>query len=304
MIRAIDLFSGWGGFTEGAEQVDGIKVVWAANHWPLAVEAHKRNHPHVQHECQDLRQANWSDVPDYDALLASPACQGHSQASQPKRRHYHDSMRATAWSVVDCADVTNPRVILVENVPDFLRWRLYPQWKSALEALGYYVTETVSMATAHGVPQRRKRLFIGATRRKDFRFAPETIVEEPPFLPCLDWCAGTWRPIREAAPDARERMLNAKKRLGRFFLSQHVTNHPGVPLTEPIRTITTKDQWCVVRDDEYRPLLIREYARGMAFGDHYTWPAHVGRVDCVRGLGNAVPPPQARDHVKQIKEAA
>lgn len=35
-MRAVDLFAGWGGFTCAAEQA-GVSVVWAANHWPLAV---------------------------------------------------------------------------------------------------------------------------------------------------------------------------------------------------------------------------------------------------------------------------
>lgn len=110
-MRAIDLFSGWGGFTLGAEQA-GARVVWAANHWPVAVDVHARNHPHVAHVCQDLRQADWTQLPRFDLLLASPACQGHSRASQPRRRQYHDEMRATAWAVVDCADVTDPLAIV------------------------------------------------------------------------------------------------------------------------------------------------------------------------------------------------
>jgi len=56
-VIAIDLFAGLGGFTEGAEQA-GVKVVWTANHWSDAVEAHKRNHPDAHHVCQDLQQAD------------------------------------------------------------------------------------------------------------------------------------------------------------------------------------------------------------------------------------------------------
>src|SRR5690242_5304548 len=96
---AVDLFSGAGGFTCGAAMA-GVPVAFAANHWPLAVETHKLNHPTTQHVCQDLRQADWTALPKYDLLLASPACQGHSTASQPQRRQYHDAMRATAWAVV------------------------------------------------------------------------------------------------------------------------------------------------------------------------------------------------------------
>lgn len=54
------------------------------------------NHPETEHVCQDLRQADWTSLPRFDLLWASPACQGYSTASQPKRRAYHDAMRATA----------------------------------------------------------------------------------------------------------------------------------------------------------------------------------------------------------------
>jgi DNA (cytosine-5)-methyltransferase 1 len=76
-VKAVDLFAGWGGFTLGANQA-GLDVVYAANHWQTAVDVHERNHPNAVHACQDLRQADWSALPAYDVLLASPACQGHS----------------------------------------------------------------------------------------------------------------------------------------------------------------------------------------------------------------------------------
>jgi DNA (cytosine-5)-methyltransferase 1 len=155
-MRAVDLFAGWGGFTLGAE-LAGVRVVWAANHWPLAVEAHRANHPHVEHVCQDLRQADWAALPTFDMLLASPACQGHSTASQPRRRARHDAMRATAWAVVDCAEVTAPRAIVVENVPSFLRWQLFDLWCAAIARLGYAIDVRTLRASRHGVPQRRDR---------------------------------------------------------------------------------------------------------------------------------------------------
>ena len=83
-----------------------------------------------------------------------------------------------------------------------------------------------------------------------------------------------------------------------------VTGHPGVPLDEAIRTITTKDQWCVVDGDRYRPLTLREYARAQGFGDHYGWPDGTPRAEVVKGIGNAMPPPMARDLVKLVAEAA
>lgn len=301
-MRAVDLFAGWGGFTLGAE-LAGVRVVWAANHWPLAVEAHAANHPHVEHVCQDLRQADWAALPSFDLLLASPACQGHSTASQPRRRTRHDAMRATAWAVIDCAEITKPRAIIVENVPAFRRWQLFDLWAAALGRLGYAIDVRTLRASRHGVPQRRDRLFVIATRRPRLIMLPESATELA-FGPCIEWASGTWRPTSDAGAGARVRIARAQRRHGPRCLVQHTSDHMGTPLHEPIRTITTADHWIVVDGDRYRPITVRETARGMGFPDTYRWPERAGRRDQIRGLGNAVPPPLARDVIAAVKEAA
>lgn len=116
-MNAIDLFAGAGGFSTGAAMA-GCQVLWAANHWPTAVEWHAANHPDTRHACQDLQQADFRDAPAHDILLASPACQGHSKARGTDKPH-HDAQRATAWAVVTCAEVHRPAVVLVENVPEY-----------------------------------------------------------------------------------------------------------------------------------------------------------------------------------------
>ena len=105
-MLAVDLFAGAGGSTTGATQA-GARVLWAANHWPAAVEIHRVNHPAVAHACQDLHQTNFFELPDHDLAMASPACQGHSRAKGTERPH-HDAMRSTAWAVVSCAEAKRP----------------------------------------------------------------------------------------------------------------------------------------------------------------------------------------------------
>lgn len=297
-MKAVDLFAGYGGFTLGAERA-GLEVVWASNHWELAVRAHRLNHPATEHVCQDLCHADWTRLPRYDILLASPECRPHSSASQPKRRKYHDAMRALAWSVVNCAEITQPKAIIVENVPQFRRWKLYCHWWSSLETLGYKLQELVLTASEHGVPQRRKRLFVVGTRKRQPRIALPRHPEIP-FGPCVEWQARGWRPVRFASKNAQARMRRGRERCGSQFLTQHVSNHPGVPLTEPCRTITTKDQWAVVNGDFYRPFTIREYARAMGFPDHYEWPTDASRKDIIKGIGNAVPPPVAQQLIERV----
>ena len=300
-MRVADLFAGWGGFSLGAEQA-GCEVVYAANHNPLCVQAHAMNLPNAVHECQDLNQANFGAMPDIDLLLAAPACQGHSQASQPKRRPHHDALRSTAWGVVSAADASEPEWLIVENVAEFRRWRLFGAWWTALVMLGYELEMHHLTASRHGVPQRRKRLFVVGRKgqRPGLKLRGGA---EPAAGPCIDWDEGEWRPWRKASPAVQRRIRRAQYRHGERCFSQHVTGHSGVPVHEPLRTITAQDQWVAVDGPLYRPLSIRETARIMGFPDDYLWPTSTRR-EAIRGLGNAVCPPVARNLITAVLEAS
>jgi DNA (cytosine-5)-methyltransferase 1 len=120
MFTAIDLFAGCGGWTTGGKEA-GLKVFWAANHWPEAVKWRSANHPETIHVCQDLHQANWADVPKHDVMLASPCCQGHTKArGNAAGNPQHDNSRSTAWAPVQNAEVNRPEFAVIENVPEFM----------------------------------------------------------------------------------------------------------------------------------------------------------------------------------------
>jgi DNA (cytosine-5)-methyltransferase 1 len=118
--RAVDLFAGLGGFTAGATAA-GARVVWAANHWPVAVQWHAVNHPETAHLCQDLHQADWTQVPDHDLLLASPACQGHTPARGKARPKGERSLRLAESPAV----IAKNRYSMPDVVP--LAWSEFSQ---------------------------------------------------------------------------------------------------------------------------------------------------------------------------------
>jgi DNA (cytosine-5)-methyltransferase 1 len=200
-VIAVDLFAGAGGFSTGATMA-GCRVLWAANHWPAAVEWHTANHPGTVHACQDLQQADFRDAPAHDLLLASPACQGHSSA-RGKDRPHHDAQRATAWAVITCAEVHRPPAAVIENVPEFTRWALYPAWCAAWHALGYALAPMVLDAADHGVPQHRRRLFIVATRSKfpvQLRLPQR---QHQPAASTISLASGKWSRIDRPGRSAR-----------------------------------------------------------------------------------------------------
>lgn len=302
-MRAIDLFAGLGGFSEGAEQA-GCHVVWAANHWQAAVDTHADNHPATQHLCQDLHQADWTRVPKHDLLLASPACQGHTRA-RGKERPHHDATRSTAWAVVSALECHRPAFAVVENVPEFTRWPLFPAWCQALDALGYAIGPHLRDSADHGVPQNRERVFIVLSRS---RHPMQLRLPERDHVPArniIDFDAGRWSPINRPgrAPTTLARIANGRSAHGdRFLTAYYGSERGGRSLSRPIGSIVTRDRWAVIDGDRMRMLSVPEARRAMGFRDTYRLPDN-SRL-AMHMLGNAVVPRVAADVITAIKEAA
>lgn len=300
-MKAVELFAGLGGFAQGAKAA-GVRIVWAANHWRLACDAYRENHPEIEPSCQDLQQADFTQVESHDILLASPSCQGHCDA-RGKEKPHHDRERATAWAVVTCVEVHRPAGLLVENVPEFARWALFPAWRAALEALGYSLSLNFLDAADHGVPQHRRRLFVFGTRSKTpFELRPVQR-EHVPFASIIDTAADGWSPVRTKVLNTRRRVKNGRDVFGERFVMPYYGSGSGLTgrsLERPIGTVTTRDRWALVDGSRMRMLNVLECQRAMGFPDSYRLP--VNRKLAKHLLGNAVPPVMVTDALRDLKE--
>lgn len=305
MITAIDLFAGLGGWSTGA-RLAGVNVLWAANHWPAAVEWHSANHPDTIHVCQDLHQANWETVPAHDLLLASPCCQGHSRArGKGAGNPQHDASRSTAWAVVSALEFHRPEAALAENVFEFTGWALYPAWQQAINALGYQIAPHVVDCADLGVPQNRKRLFLVLTRSRTPLFLALPKREHVPAASFIDFNVGRWSPVARPgrAANTLARVQTGRAEQGEtFLLSYYGRTRGGRSLGRPIGTITTRDRWAVVHGDHMRMLTADEVLRAMSF------PADTKRPDnhrlTVHMAGNAVPPLAGAEIINALRAAA
>ncbi len=305
MNTAVDLFAGAGGFTLGAEQA-GVRVLWAANHWPTAVQTHATNHACVVHACQDLQQADWAHVPAHDLLLASPCCQGHTRA-RGKDRPEHDKSRSTAWAVVSCAEYHRPPAVVVENVPEFLDWTLFPAWEMAMRALGYAVAPHIIDAADCGVPQHRERIFLVCTRSRAPLDLGKPAAEHRPVGGILDFEAGRWSPVQAPRRSAKtlRRVESGRARHGQRFVMPYYGSGSGLTgrsLARPLGTVTTRDRWAVVDGEQMRMLTVEEYRRAMGFPAGYTLPSD--RKTAIHLLGNACVPAAAEWVISRLREAA
>lgn len=305
MTTVIDLFAGLGGFSTGAEMA-GCRVLWAANHWPTAIQWHSANHPGTVHACQDLQQADFRDSPEHDILLASPACQGHANA-RGKEQPHHDALRATAWAVVTCAEVRRPRAVVVENVPEFAKWALYPAWCAAMHALGYALAPMVLDAADSGVAQHRRRLFIVATQSKSPIVLALPQREHRPAADVIDLATGKWSPIERPGRSLNTlaRIASGRRQHGDRFLAPYYgsgSGETGRSLHRPIGTLTTKARWAVIDGERMRMVSAPEGRALMGFPADCHLPASAATAWHL--LGNAVCPPQAADLLTALKAAA
>lgn len=305
-MDCVDLFAGAGGASTGLVQA-GARVLWAANHWPLAVETHAANHPETVHSCQDLHQADFYQLPDHDLLWASPCCQGHSRA-RGKEKRASDKSRSTAWAVISAAEAKRPGVLVIENVPEFEEWALYPAWRLALQALGYSVQAVVLNSAEVGAPQSRSRLYLIATRSTvpigiTIPRLPKS--EWAPASNVIDFDAGRWSLVNKPgrAPWVAELAARERKRLGdRFVFAYYGSTKKGQRISRPFGTMTTRARWGIVDGGRMRMLQSREAARAMTLPDDYVLLGNERDRNML--VGNGVTPVAAAALYLAIEAAA
>ncbi|NAX32014.1 DNA cytosine methyltransferase [Vibrio sp. V37_P2S8PM304] len=119
----VDSFAGGGGASTGIEQALGRPVDIAINHDPDAIDMHALNHPETKHYCESV----W----DVDPVKAcngrpvglawfSPDCKHFSKAKGGTP--IDKNIRGLAWVAIRWAMSVPVRVLMLENVEEFMTW--------------------------------------------------------------------------------------------------------------------------------------------------------------------------------------
>ena len=209
----VDNFAGGGGASTGIEIAIGRSVDIAINHDPAAIAMHRANHPATEHYTEDV----WKVDPvaacaGRPVALAwfSPDCKHHSKAKGGKPVSKH--IRGLAWVAVKWAKKVRPRVIMLENVEEFMDWgrldgndRPDPRYKGEtfrrfvrqLEKQGYRVDYRMLRACDYGAPTMRRRLFlIARCDGRDIRW-PEPTHADPDGLEVRVGLKKAWVPVAD-----------------------------------------------------------------------------------------------------------
>ncbi|KAJ2227696.1 hypothetical protein GGF40_000060 [Coemansia sp. RSA 1286] len=147
-LRALDLFSGCGGLTQGMDQSGVVKTMWAVEFMESAGITFAKNHPETQvyNQCSNLlldsaikahqgvsakplkNKFDGKELPpmpqpgDVDFIYCGPPCQGFSRCNRfIKADDIKTSLIANALSYVD---FYRPTYFLLENVRGLLNYKL------------------------------------------------------------------------------------------------------------------------------------------------------------------------------------
>jgi DNA (cytosine-5)-methyltransferase 1 len=192
-LRVAELFAGVGGFRLGLQRVGGYRVVFS-NQWEPSRRQQHASEVYVArfgpegHCCADIASVPVVDIPDHDVLVGGFPCQDYSVASTLKRSKGLLGKKGVLWWQIHrilSEKRVKPAYLILENVDRLLgspagqRGRDFAVMLRSLDELGYAVEWRVVNAADHGMPQRRRRVFIlgwrkgGAWQKQTGSHAPE-----------------------------------------------------------------------------------------------------------------------------------
>ncbi|MCS6305552.1 MAG: DNA cytosine methyltransferase [Nitrospira sp.] len=162
-FRVIDLFAGAGGFTLGMCQTERFQPVFANDFNAYAAKTYNANFgDHCLHgDINDILANGSFKFPEAEIVIGGPPCQGFS----PLNKQREGDPRKQLWmAFMEVVRRINPVAFVMENVPELLSSAEFESIREHAEAMGYFVTSGVLNAADYGVPQRRKRAIVLASR--------------------------------------------------------------------------------------------------------------------------------------------
>lgn len=179
-VTSVDLFCGAGGtstgLAEACKELGAPVELIAVNHWTIAVETHKKNHPWATHYCESIEKIDPRKVVPsgrLKLLVASPECTHHAKARGA--RPMNDQSRAQPWHILKWCQELYVENILIENVEELTSWgplgydgrplkskmgETFRAFIATLESMDYRVEYKILNSADFGDATTRKRLYI------------------------------------------------------------------------------------------------------------------------------------------------
>lgn len=330
---AVDLFCGAGGLTRGLVQA-GFEVVGAVELHDLAVSAYRTNFPNTQLWHADIRNVTVAGMMrtlgiakgELDLLAACPPCQGFS------------TMRTLNGSVTPVEPQNDlvlqllrfvrqmrPKAVLVENVPGLANDARLDKLEQVLKHKRYRVRSEVINAADYGVPQRRRRFFLVASRLGDLPDKPKRAVRKTVRLAIgsLGPAGRSGDPLHDHGENRSLEVLDRIARVpkdggGRLDLPldyqlechirgdgfKDVYGRMGWDGVAPTITCgcVNPSKGRFLHPEQNRAITLREAALLQTFPKKHRFPLDCGKFPTAELIGNAIPPKLVAAQGRAIKK--
>lgn len=181
----VDIFAGAGGLSLGA-QMAGVQVAFAVENDLYAADTYAFNHPNTKVMVDDIQNIQNIDIKVSNAneqtiLFGGPPCQGFSSSNQRTRNKENPSN----WLLNEflrIVELWHPDWVVFENVYGFVNTEnklFLHKLISDFEDKNYTAVWYILNAADYGVPQRRMRFFLIASKHGFKLNPPQPFTDAP-----------------------------------------------------------------------------------------------------------------------------
>ena len=335
-LTAIDLFCGAGGLSVGLKQA-GFDVIAGIEIDKAAAETYKLNHDHQIYQA-DIKTLDPFQIMfelklkpgELDLLAGCPPCQGFSShRTRNKASSVEDNRNDLVFEYLRFVKAFLPKTIMMENVPGLAKDQRMEKLKRELSKIGYLIDEkTVNIkdTCSFGVPQRRKRMILQASK---FGFIPEpqeskkikTVYDAIGNLPRPGNSGDVLHDLPHKLTDKVKKMISLVPKDGgsrsdlpiEYWLPCHVKNpssytdvYGRMAWGNVAPTITggciSPSKGRYIHPSQDRAITLREAALLQTFPKSYKFSLKKGKESVALMIGNALPPKFIKVHALEIKK--
>ncbi len=181
---AIDLFCGIGGLSYGLQKA-GISVVAGLDLDESSKFAYENNvkadfilKDISKFQGEEINKKYWRNKKQTKILAGCAPCQPFSTHSNKIK----NKGQTKKWRLISefrrLIEETNPDIVTMENVPNLANQKIFQDFVAFLEQKQYFVSYSNVFCPDYGIPQKRRRLVLLASKYGKISLIPKTHSEE------------------------------------------------------------------------------------------------------------------------------
>jgi DNA (cytosine-5)-methyltransferase 1 len=220
-IKVIDLFCGIGGLSHGFVK-EGFDVVAGIDFEPSCKFPFEENN-NARFIPKDIRDVTSNEIntlfgkAKVRILVGCAPCQPFSTYAPKSPDHSEEDAKKSKWGLLyefaRLITEIKPEIVSMENVPGLMRFDKADVFSGFLKVLGdngYFIDYKVVDCPQYGIPQKRKRLVLLASRLGQINIIPETHTSPDRYVKVRD-VIGHLEPINSGEISVNDPIHRAAK---------------------------------------------------------------------------------------------